>query len=818
MAGSQLKRLKLALKEKGLIGQTNSASKKAKKSKTSRRNEVDRDERQANLSDIRSQFNTFDSKINRTKHDITITQGGEFVTVGSKQHNAYTAKNGAMQRQMKMQYDLEKKKRNKTGGVLDRRFGENDSHLSQEEKMLARFTRERQAALGKKRGLYSLESDDDNDEGEDNGQDSGFQLTHSGQALSLDDDSDNIVRYVDEDQAIEEPKRKKSKNEVMKEIIAKSKYYKQQRQQNLAKTHEQIDELNEDFDSIMDDLRESQPKKSQFSTKTPENIEYDSKVRELVYDRRAVPADRTKTEEELLKEHEEKKKKLEQDRLKRMEGFVTDRDAEGDDLDDVEKVFWGSGDSEDEGEGEGEGEDEGEGFTIEEDGAKKELEEGGKVDTEGQARPGSKKTPPMIMPTSSEEFIGHMSTLPFEQQLTYIKGICDTYKPNLAIGNKEKMNQFVSILFEYVLHLSNQFQPFQPILKILKKLSLSYNEQLVETMRQYISEIELRTKSDLDALRPSDLVFFLIVAYLFSTSDHYHLIVTPCLILMNQILSHIMYNSDIRLEDLAKGVFLVDVLLTYQRFSKRFDPEVVNYIEFSMVNLIPEPELFNFEDSLSLQKSTGKLNIAKSHKYQVGEGEGEDHQISLSEIFNNCDSLQLKSKLIVKLVTIIDKCISLWRDKSSSIELLESFIQLLKHFSRYTSLTSPFLVKSSKLLKAALDSRRPLELQHHRSLGIATYAPKFEENFNPDKKSYDTNIERQQLAKVKSQLKKEQKAALKDIRYENRFLAREQIEEKKSMYDEYHRKMAKIVNSIQSEEGAERNQYEREKKQRKNKK
>ena len=71
------------------------------------------------------------------------------------------------------------------------------------------------------------------------------------------------------------------------------------------------------------------------------------------------------------------------------------------------------------------------------------------------------------------------------------------------------------------------------------------------------------------------------------------------------------------------------------------------------------------------------------------------------------------------------------------------------------------------------------------------------------------------MNKVKHELKKEKKAALKDIRQENRFIAREQISEKKRMYDDYHKKMANIVNSIQSEEGAEKNQYERERKQRK---
>ena len=43
----------------------------------------------------------------------------------------------------------------------------------------------------------------------------------------------------------------------MKEIIAKSKFYKQQRQK-FAKTQDQIDELDEDFGDVMDDLRNVQ--------------------------------------------------------------------------------------------------------------------------------------------------------------------------------------------------------------------------------------------------------------------------------------------------------------------------------------------------------------------------------------------------------------------------------------------------------------------------------------------------------------------------------------------------------------------------------
>ncbi|CAK9439107.1 uncharacterized protein LODBEIA_P33310 [Lodderomyces beijingensis] len=837
MAGSQLKQLKSALREKGLLGQTN--TKKSKKSKTSRRNEVDRDLQKQNLFNVRSEFNKFDQRINRSKHDVSITAGKEFVKVGSKQHNDATAKKGAMQKQMKSQYDLEKRKKGRTGGILDKRFGENDVGLSQEEKMLARFTRERQAATantrGKKRGLYSLESeeeeeDDDEDDDDNNG---GFQLTHSGHALSFDDE--NTINYVDEDRlvrggeeqgdAAQEPQRKKSKNEVMKEIIAKSKFYKQQRQQTFAKTQDQIDELDEDFGDVMDDLRGVQQSSAPgMNKKTPEDREYDSRVRELTYDRRAVPADRTKTEEELHREHEEKRQKLEQDRLRRMEGFVSARAAEGDDLDENDddvNGFWG-----------GDSENEEDGFRIKGDGDEEEEEEGeeeeddddddeGKEESEGVSnrKPVSRKSAPVVMPLNVEDFIQQVSSLNPEKQAQHVQKICDAYKPNLAMGNKEKMNQFVSIIFEYALHLANKFEPLQPILTVLKRLSSTYNEQLVETMRQYIGDIESRVESTTSAkLQPSDLTFFVIVAFLFSTSDHYHLIVTPSLILMNQILSNVIYRSKDDLKALAQGVFLTDVLLTYQRFAKRFDPEIVNFIEFAFLSLVPQPEQVDVNKVLSMRNPNSSLNLVKSAKYPP-----EDPSItsiSLEEVFSasEANSETLKVNLLLKLITIMDKAVSLWRDKPSLIEILSSFLVLLKHLTKYTAITTPYLEKFTKLCKASANSRRPLELQHHKAIGIATYAPKFEENFNPDKKSYDPNAERQQLAKVKAQLKKEQKAALKDIRYENRFLAREQIGEKKQMYDDYHRKMAHIYNSIQSEEGKERNDYEREKKSRKNRK
>ncbi|CAI5758575.1 unnamed protein product [Candida verbasci] len=750
MAGSQLKQLKAALKEKGLIGQSNISKKKAKKTK----NDVDRDLKQQNLQEIRHQFNKFDTKLNKSKKDFTVIRNGKFVKVNDNSDNI-GHKKGLMQNQMKSQYELERNRKNKNGGLIDRRFGENDQGLSKEEKMLARFTRERQAQ-GKKRNLYSLESDEEEDDDND-----GFTLTHAGQSLSLDDE--DTIKYVDEDQQGLQPPKKKSKAEVMKEVIAKSKFYKQQRQKEFAKTQDNIQDLDDEFDDIMGDLREAQSGvKNAFSQKKPEEIEYDNKVRELNYDRRAVPADRTETQEEIEKKFKEKQEKLEADRLRRMEG-MEEREQQGDDLEDD---FWNNSEEEEE---------------VEEEIDEEEVESNSKV--------------PVEMPITAEEFIQQMDQV--EDKAKHIQTIINSYKPNLAPGNKEKMNIFVSILFNYILHLANNFTNFDKELFILIKLAESYNEKLVEVTRNYINELESR----INDIKPQDLIFFSLIGYLFSTSDHYHLVVTPCLILMNEILTNIIYQ-DKSIVSLSQGVFICDVLLKYQRFSKRIDPEIINFIEQSMLLLLPDVDSIDKSKFLSSTNVVSQLNMNEEWK--------ETSVLSVKNIFDGKIS---KSELILKLVSIMDECVNLWKDKSL-VEILESFINILTHINKYHKVNVDKFIKLHKIAKS---ERKPLTLQVHKSISIPLLTPTFEENFNPDKKSYDINKDRQELQKIQYELKKEKKAALKDIRSENRFLAREQIKEKKDMYDEYHKKMANIVNSIQNEEGSEKNKYERERKQRKNK-
>ncbi|KAM9892872.1 hypothetical protein OXX79_009725 [Metschnikowia pulcherrima] len=798
MAGSQLKQLKEALKAKGLVGQTNIKRKNKKTAPSDTRK--DQEEKRKEVAKIRDEFNQFDKRINRSKHDFTVIAGGKFVKAGSKQHNDASKTHSSVEKAMRLDYEAEKKGKNRVGGVVDRRFGESNRNLTQEEKMLQRFTRERQSSS--KKNVFSLGSDDEYENDDDNG---GFALTHSGKKLTFaetDSADENLgssteKRFVDEDSLEDQPARKKSKKEVMAEVIAKSKFYKRQRQAAFEKAQEEIMDLDDDFADVLGDLR-SQKGNNAHMQKSKQDIDYDAKVRELTYDRRAVPADRTKTEEELANEHKEKMKKLEEDRLKRMTGLQ----EQGEDADDLGDEFWAGSDEENADE------------ASEEEDNDSESESGSASEDE---KPRNARNPPAVsMPESYEEFAMQTKGMTPKQTIAHIKKVLEIYDPRLLQGNKQKTDFFVGILLEHILAVSNVSDTDSSLVNqlthLLRTLAERYNEALVEVIRRTIAEVETRVIHN--SLEKKDLVFFVVLGYLFSTSDHYHLVVTPALILLNQFLSVCVGSRELTTQTLGQGLLVCEILLSYQSFAKRFDPEVVRFVERCICSLLPVTPVGG---TLSGMPRHASLHLSKSYKPKTLVQE----PLKIQALFEPAQDEDLfKFQLIGRALSVMDQAVGLWKEKSACIEMLHSFQQVLKATARFYSAQLPALnemmTRYSKLSQNQVSSRKPLALQEHKKMAIQTFAPKFEENFNPDKKSYDINRERQELNKVKAQIKKEKKSALKDIRKQTKFGARQQIGEKKEMYSEYHRKMANIVNSISTVEGAEKNQYEREKKKRQN--
>ncbi|KAJ3556799.1 hypothetical protein NM688_g1821 [Phlebia brevispora] len=342
---SQLSQLKSALSQAGLSRQQQNG----KKRKRTPLDEKEKEKKAAKLQEIQRKMNPFDTKVTKLKHDV----GGRKIT-GVTGKPAQSKQAGIEQRKKTLLKELQD--RDRAGGIIDRRFGENDPTMTPEERMLERFTRERQRAS--KGEAFNLEDED--------------ELTHYGQSLSKLDDFDNVGLGFDEEEEEEQidkrtvqrshfggfddeeedddedgqPERKKSKAEVMAEVVAKSKEHKFMRQAQQEEDENLRHELDQELDSLRsllyaadpgataEPVGEDAPEAESHPTTTlnvedrHEDKEYDQFVRELAFEKRAKPKDRTKTEEELAKEEKEALEKAERRRIRRMNGEEDENDSD----------------------------------------------------------------------------------------------------------------------------------------------------------------------------------------------------------------------------------------------------------------------------------------------------------------------------------------------------------------------------------------------------------------------------------------------------------------------------------------------------------
>ncbi|XP_002814567.2 nucleolar protein 14 isoform X1 [Pongo abelii] len=234
----------------------------------------------------------------------------------------------------------EYKERDKSNVFRDKRFGEYNSNMSPEEKMMKRFALEQQRHHEKK-SIYNLNEDE--------------ELTHYGQSLAdiekhndiVDSDSDAEDRgalsaeltaahfgggggllHKKTQQEGEEQEKLKSRKELIEELIAKSKQEKRERQTQREDALELTEKLDQDWKEIQALVSHKTPKSENRDKKEkPKPDAYDMMVRELGFEMKAQPSNRMKTEAELAKEEQERLRKLEAERLRRMLGKDEDENV-----------------------------------------------------------------------------------------------------------------------------------------------------------------------------------------------------------------------------------------------------------------------------------------------------------------------------------------------------------------------------------------------------------------------------------------------------------------------------------------------------------
>ena len=601
--------------------------------------------------------------------------------------------------------------------------------------------------------------------------------------------------------------------------------------------------------------------------------EYDQRLRQMQYDQRSKPTVRTLTDDEIAQQESQKSKEMEERRVQRMKGLSTDDDEDGAEVitghysneldgDDTDKFGLGAGidrDSKEEQPFEHEDEDE---FLIEddlvasasdvdltdvdEDDLSPEVPNQADGDTKDDfgedlmtaddlMRPefqGQKdiacrsETDQHIAytypcPQSHNELLRITQGLPLESIPTVIQRIRALHSPKLAEGNKQKLARFSAVLVDYISSLADYagrspFAVLETLLRHVHSLARSFPEDVGRAFRTNLQDFCQKR-----ALAPTagDLVLLTGISTIFPTSDHFHQVVTPAMLCMGRYLGHKVPGT---LSDLATGTYIGSLCVQYQRISKRYVPELVSFLLNSLWTLLP-PKAGSPKGYFPYHKAPIALRIRpEGHTQSPRQMKFWDVKPPLDTSESRRD--ELKQATLHTQLKLLERLMQLWSDKSAFHEVFHPFTYFLEHIQTLSVAT--LIPPETRILATTLDdtlksmlstsrrNRRPLFLHNHRPLAIKTFIPKFELNFNPES-HYDPDRERAEMQKLRKEHKRERKGALRELRKDARFMAREGLKEKREKDRAYEEKYRKLVASIQGEEGKEKNEYERMKRGRK---
>ena len=599
--------------------------------------------------------------------------------------------------------------------------------------------------------------------------------------------------------------------------------------------------------------------------------EYDKRLHQMAMDQRAKPTVRTLTDEEKLQQEAQRLKELEEKRLRRMRGDFENDEYESnniieeipgeDNLDQSEEDTFGLGPglvgqqknqnldveeedefiidddlvasgsdidfSDDDGSNASKGE-------SSDDSDEQEFVQGllSKADTgrEGLDFPKVEESVTKVnvdlaytfdCPGNHTEFLAITESVSIHDLPTVVQRIRALYHPKLAPENKVKLGKFATTLVEHIHYLACEpdhppFTVLESLIRHIHSLAKSFPDEIGHAFRSQLGSFG---KDRPTAPNPGDLIVLTSIASIFPTSDHFHQVVTPAMLCMTRYLGQKVPKT---LNDLAVGTYISTLCLQYQRLSKRYIPEVVTHVLNAVCALCPlKPKHLSWLfPQHSLPDSFRILSDSDAIE--------ERRQLYFWDVCalqpTEADNQRIKVALFDTQIALIKTMAELWADKSAFCEVfatIHSVLRFVQSSGKLNKWTTEDVRTAAdhvhKRLLESLAARQPLRLHNHRPLAIRTSIPKFEESYNPEKR-YDPDRDRAEMSKLKAEHKRERKGALRELRKDANFIARESLKEKKERDIVYEKKYKRLVAEIQGEEGRESKNYEREKRIRKGRK
>ncbi|RKP25632.1 nucleolar protein 14 [Syncephalis pseudoplumigaleata] len=427
-------------------------------------------------------------------------------------------------------------------------------------------------------------------------------------------------------------------------------------------------------------------------------------------------------------------------------------------------------------------------------------------------------------PENHKAFLRLVRDYNADEQQVVVKRMRAIFHISLGAGNREILEQLLVILLDHVLYCGSMKRPHTAVVDRLFPHIHALASQFPEVATEHTRKILLEWQSTMVASMTQDdtappafpstreLLFLLVVMRLFPTSDKLHPVITPAFLYIGQCLGQMPVRTD---RDALSGLFLCQLYIESQSISKRMMPEVFNYLYRLLAGLAPQPSALPgyFPDAVALPAT-----------WSFGDGDAasvEPTALPLSYLAPKQRrstaaepaSMQLKVSAFYLILRLVQQLTELATGSPAFPELFRPAMDLLQPFTSRTwsdtVATRLTAVKAQleRMVKLNGQTRKPLQLQRHRPVAIASHQPKFEENYSVDK-HYDPDRDRAEVQRLRALHRKERKGAMRELRRDNQFIATERAREQKEKDEAYKRKIRHITGLLTDEQG-EKNKLER---------
>ncbi|EDQ92709.1 uncharacterized protein MONBRDRAFT_35747 [Monosiga brevicollis MX1] len=786
--------------------------------------------------------NPFELQQQRRKHDVLGQK------VKGERGNKARARDAAIKSREKSLL-VEYRQRHKDSRFTDKRFGEYNTGMSVEEKMLARFAAE-QRKKHSRSSVFNL--DDDDEDAEE------LLLTHNNRPLSeamdsyipsdeeMDEDAqdfgaratnaDMVSRFHfgggdagdEEEQDDGQPQRKRTHREIMAEVIAKSKSYKHERQRQQQETEDMTnavdDQLNDILGLVFGESNRAEQEGRVLAA--PADSTYDTAIVQLAADNKARATDRLKTPQEEAEEARERLERLEAQRQARLRGedpeaeqssnlkssseYVgagDDSDAEEDGAglellpmgDGTAKLVSKSGQAVDLNSsakpGSGVADDDDEEASDDEDDEEAELDDSDAADASedefglepdfGASTSGAPEhesdaeedfeVPFVFKPVSSaEDMMTLLEAYPISKRRILLERLIACHNVHLAAANRAIQETHFMALWQCVgqsIQQGEALSALEPLIWSLYTLMLQVKAAAATTARNRIFELHEKTRGGSWPSFPKlrHLIYFQIVPELFPASDRWHAVATPALLAA----MHLLTNCNVaNMRNMAAGLYLCSCAYVYVQESHRIVPEALAFLNSFLQCCTAAPSEAGSRlllPAFSLLKPAQRKSLRCTPASWKGLKPAAMPLERLEAGFKGCALEQVKLDLVALALQLTHKFARLYQTHAAMPESLacaQAAARQLEQVPCLKAICTPLV----ELFDACAGMRDAVRFQAHKPVPLEMLEPDY--NAHGFGKRSDQDQTDRENERLRRELRKERKGAVRELRKDARFLSK----------------------------------------------